>query len=234
MGRTLYTIRNLTLYSESLPARGVEGFLFIMAKELPYFKFEPAEWEAGTIQMLNRQLKGLFIDLCSLYWIRLGELPYALALQKLCNGNADELQELCNLEIIVVNDSQIIIEFLDEQLNEFQKTSEKRAFAANKRWKNASALQVQSKSNAIREDKIRKEKSKEDNKIPAFEDFKNYAVENKPTVCLKTLKLKYDSWVVADWNNGNGKKIKNWKSALLNTLPYIKESETKPTFTTNR
>ena len=104
-----------------------------MSKELPYFKFEPNQWENGNIQMCSRESKGLFIDLCSVYWSRLGELPYALALQKHCNGSKDALQELENSEVIVVNDNQIVIEFLDEQLNEFQETSSKRRDAANKR-----------------------------------------------------------------------------------------------------
>ena len=37
-----------------------------MAKELPYFKFEPNAWENGNIQMLSREDKGLFIDICSI------------------------------------------------------------------------------------------------------------------------------------------------------------------------
>jgi hypothetical protein len=130
-----------------------------MAKELPYFKFEPDQWENGTIQMCSKAQKGLFIDLCSVYWSRLGELPYALALQKHCNGDASELQALIDNDIIGLVNNQIIIEFLDEQLDEFQKTSDKRRDAANKRWnKDANALQLQSKSNAIREEKRREEK----------------------------------------------------------------------------
>jgi hypothetical protein len=95
-----------------------------MAKELPYFKFEPSEWDSGNIQICSRESKGLFIDLCSLYWNRLGELPYALALQKLCNGNKDAFQELINNEIIAVLDGKIVIEFLEEQLSEFGNVSE--------------------------------------------------------------------------------------------------------------
>jgi len=135
-----------------------------MAKELPYFKFEPSEWDNGNIQMCSKESKGLFIDLCSMYWSRLGEMPYALALQKHCNGSKDALQDLENNEIIRVEDGQIIIEFLDEQLDEFQKTSEKRRMAANKRWSDASALQVHSKSNAIRVDKKKEDKSRVDKK----------------------------------------------------------------------
>ena len=32
--------------------------------------------------------KGVFIDLCSMYWSRLGDLPYKLPVGKICNGNA--------------------------------------------------------------------------------------------------------------------------------------------------
>lgn len=149
-----------------------------MAKELPYFKFEPQAWDTGNVQMCSRESKGLFIDLCSLYWSRLGELPYALALQKLCSGNKNAMQELVEHEIIGIFEGQIVIEFLDEQLSEFNQTSEKRRNAANKRWKDASALQMESKSNAIREDKIREEEKRQE-KIkeedlhvwPSFEDF---------------------------------------------------------------
>lgn len=61
------------------------------------------------------------------------------------------------------------------------------------------------------------------NNIPHFDIFKDYALEKKKNVCIDSLKLKYESWVENDWKNGKGKKIKNWKSTLLNTLPYIKE-----------
>jgi uncharacterized phage protein (TIGR02220 family) len=131
-----------------------------MAKELPYFRFEPSAWDTGNIQMCSFQSKGLFADLCSLYWSRLGELPYALALQKLCNGDKAALQELINHQIIAVFDGQITIDFLDEQLEERGQTSEKRRNAAKKRWSDASALQVDSKSNAKRREEKRIEEKK--------------------------------------------------------------------------
>ena len=203
-----------------------------MAKELPYFKFETSEWDNGTIQMCSRESKGLFIDLCSMYWARLGDVKSKLAVQKLCNGNANALQELIEEEIIEVIEDKIIIHFLDYQLKEFNAVSDKRKKAANKRWEqdtdkqdvNASALQVQSKSNAIREDKIKEDK----NKIPTFIEFRDYALQNKPLANIKDLKLKYDSWVANGWKDGHDKKIVNWKSKILNTLPFIKESIDTP------
>lgn len=137
-----------------------------MAKELPYFKFETSEWDNGTIQMCSKESKGLFIDLCSMYWARLGEVKSKLAVQKLCNGDANALQELIEEEIIEIIDDKIAIHFLDVQLKDFNAVSDKRKKAAEKRWLinndsqlvNANAMQVQSKCNAIRE-----EKSKEKN-----------------------------------------------------------------------
>jgi len=136
-----------------------------MAKELPYFKFEPNQWDSGMVQLCSYQSKGIFIEMCCLYWSRLGDLPYALALQKLCNGDASLLQELESNQIYDVEGGNITINFLDEQLNEFLETSEKRRAAANERWKNASAMQMHSKSNAIREEKRRVDKRKEEKNI---------------------------------------------------------------------
>lgn len=58
--------------------------------------------------------------------------------------------------------------------------------------------------------------------IPNFEEFLNYVLENDSSVDRLKLELKYKSWIENDWNDGNGKKIKNWKSKVLNTIPYLK------------
>jgi uncharacterized protein YdaU (DUF1376 family) len=142
-----------------------------MAKELPYFKFEPSEWDNGIIQMCSRESKGLFIDICAMYWSRLGNLPYKLVVQKLCNGNANALHELMQEQVFSIADEQIVIKFLDNQLSEFGHKSNQASKAAKARWskhnknkgKNADAMQTHSERNAIREDKIRLDKIKEDN-----------------------------------------------------------------------
>lgn len=138
-----------------------------MAKELPYFKFEPNQWENGNIQMVTREDKGLFIDLCSMYWSRVGDLPLKLAVQKLCGGNATALESLSNEKIIAIEDDKIIIQFLDEQLSEFEDASEKNRRNALSGWEkrrktqkntsNAVASKSHSETDAIREDKIREE-----------------------------------------------------------------------------
>jgi len=141
-----------------------------MAKELPYFKFEPNQWENGNIQMLSRDDKGLFIDLCSMYWSRLGDVPLKLAIQKLCAGNATALISLCDNRIIAIEDDFIRIDFLEEQLSEFDNISKKNSKNAKDGWdkrrkindlseRNATALISQCENDAIREDKIREDKN---------------------------------------------------------------------------
>jgi len=140
-----------------------------MAKELPFFKFEPNQWENGNIQMCSRENKGLFIDICSMYWSRLGDLPLKLAIQKLCVGNATAFDSLIQDKIFSIKDGFICIDFLNEQLSEFENTSEQNSKNALLGWEkrrlsktssenNATASIPQCENNAIREEEIREEK----------------------------------------------------------------------------
>jgi len=77
------------------------------------------------------------------------------------------------------------------------------------------------------EEEEEEEKENEDeskSEIPAWEDFKNYALENDSNIDIKALELKYKAWKENDWMTGGDKphKIKNWKSTLLNTIPHMK------------
>jgi len=64
------------------------------------------------------------------------------------------------------------------------------------------------------------------NTIPSCEEFIAYALSKEPTADKNELRLKYESWKVNDWCTnvkGKNKKILNWKSTILNTLPYIRK-----------
>lgn len=67
------------------------------------------------------------------------------------------------------------------------------------------------------------EKENDLKNIPSFEIFKTYALEQEPLLNIQALKLKYESWKVNDWKDGNDKPIKNWKSKLLNTIQYLQK-----------
>lgn len=174
-----------------------------MAKELPYFKFEPSEYDSGRIQMCSFEAQGLFINICSLYWSRLGDLPEKLVMHKLCRGYANAYQELCNEKVLHVKEDIIIIKFLDEQLQESGTKSDKARKAANERWKkyretvnkegnNANAMQTHNESitNAmpIEENRIEKNK-KEKNSLSSFSE-KNQKYVNFSKEFYNQLKLR--------------------------------------------
>jgi hypothetical protein len=77
---------------------------------------------------------------------------------------------------------------------------------------------------------IDKQETKEQIYIPTLDDFINYAVSKIYNINKDDVSLKYMSWLENDWStnvNGKQRKIKNWKSTLLNTLPYIRKDELK-------
>lgn len=171
-----------------------------MAKELPYFKFEPNQWENGNIQICSHSEKGVFIDLCSMYWSRLGDVPYKLAVQKICGGNATALDSLYENKIFDIIDGNIYIKYLSEQLSEFENTSEKNSKNALIGWvkrreqkelseRNATASQPQSERNAIREDKIREENNI-NIEFDVFWNLYNKKVGDKNACIKKWNKLK--------------------------------------------
>lgn len=65
--------------------------------------------------------------------------------------------------------------------------------------------------------------------IPSLTEFLEYAKSECQRVGKDfdkysySITAKYEAWVEAKWRDGNGEKIKNWKTKIKNTLPYLKE-----------
>lgn len=121
-----------------------------MAKDLPYFKFYCSEWDNGNVTLCSLEAQGLFVNLCSLYWQKEGKLDLSMADQKVLSLNKVASKELQDRKIFRVVKRKIVIGFLNEQLQERAKTSDKRRKSANDRWykSNASAMQVHSPENS--------------------------------------------------------------------------------------
>lgn len=71
---------------------------------------------------------------------------------------------------------------------------------------------------------------KNEKNIPALKDFLTYTEQQtreRFKGLEKSLTLKYQSWVESGWKDGNGMAIKNWKSKILNVIPYLKEEVVK-------
>ena len=177
-----------------------------MAKELPYFKFEPAEYLTGDISFCSLSAQGFFIVICSYYWQRNCELTKTQLLKRL--NKVDEFNELVSENIILLEDETIKIKFLDEQLDEVKKTSKTNSENGKKGGRprkikpevnpqetenKPTALISLSETKGIREDKIREDKRRED-KIRLDEIRKENKINNNnyAKICFKD-----DAWLEA-------------------------------------
>ena len=123
--------------------------------------------------------------------------------------------------------SETAIERLKIRASKSQKARE----SIENRWnkiKNTNVIQTNNESNTSKVKKS-KEKKIKDIYIPTLEEFKSFILENDKTVNTKSIEIKYKSWVVNDWKDGNDVKIINWKQKALNIIPYLEKikQETK-------
>ena len=93
-----------------------------MAKELPYFQFEPAEYLTGDISFCSLSAQGLFIIICSYYWNRRCTLTKEQFLKRV--NKPEEFKELVDENIISIENNFIKIAFLDEQIDSALKLSQ--------------------------------------------------------------------------------------------------------------
>ena len=87
-----------------------------MAKELPYFKFTPDEYLTGDITLLPWDLQGIFINVCAYYWKRDCRVDEAKLKQRYPTVTDEQWEGLS--EIIIFDNGEAKIVFLDEQFNE--------------------------------------------------------------------------------------------------------------------
>ena len=139
-----------------------------MAKELPYFQFEPAEYLTKDISFCSLSAQGLFINICSYYWQRNCQLTEKQLLKRL--DYVQELNELVEEEIIEVKDNFIKIKFLDEQREKAIETSKKNSINGKKGGRPKTQIKPkinpnESQTKGIRKDKIIKEEIIEDKSV---------------------------------------------------------------------
>jgi hypothetical protein len=101
-----------------------------MAKELPYFKFEPAEWKFGRIQNQPKDAKIAFMDLICKYWHNLCQMTLEDAI---LDFGEENVRSLIKFKIIEVDsDQNIHVKFLDIQLEEINGKSIQASLAGKK------------------------------------------------------------------------------------------------------
>lgn len=184
-----------------------------MAKELPYFKFEPAEYLTKNISFCSLSAQGLFVNICSYYWQRNCKLTTEQVLKRL--NYKTELDELISEGIIDLQDDFIVIKFLDNQLVEVEKTSKQNAINGAKGGRpkkqtesenKPTALIPLSETKGIREDKIKEDKIKVNN----IEERKlKFADTLKPFVSIygkDLIRDFYNYWTEPNASNTKYKK----------------------------
>lgn len=176
-----------------------------MAKELPYFKFEPAEYLTKDISFCSLSAQGLFINICSYYWQRNCKLTKEQLLKRL--NHETELNELISEGVIDLIENNIFIKFLDNQLNEVEiksKTNSINGGKGGRPKKNPIETETKPKQNpneseTISETKgIREDKIKLDNNKTSLEtrtlSFKEKLVPFKNKYDMDLLKNFFQYW----------------------------------------
>lgn len=168
-------------------------------KQLPWFKFSPADWMMGRISRQSCEVQVAFLRLCCIYWNAECIMTYEHA-----ELEADGyLEKLIALKMVEVYDDGIGIKFLDIQFSEGQQKREKMSNAgkasAERRF-NKVAPNVEQTLNECSIEKRREEKNKrrEDKSVSTYtrEDFCNDLLgdfktdENLREVTLMWLKRK--------------------------------------------
>lgn len=101
-----------------------------------------------------------------------------------------------------------------------------------KRKRNASETQVtpdKNVKNVKNEKNVKKREGKKIPPPPSISEFVNYAkdkaFEKNLNLDTTKLELKFEAWKENEWRTGKGQKINNWKTTLLNTLPYLQKEK---------
>lgn len=199
---------------------------------LQWFKFSPADWMMGRIQRQTAQVQVDFLRVCCQYWKNEGN--YSIEDAKL--EAMDSYDVLVKYKIIKEDAANVVIEFLDEQLDGIEE-KRKQASEAGKRSAEARKRRAESndrsttvqqplneeltESNRVEESRV--EESREEKEIPTIEDFVAHAISRKPNVKRSDVKQKYYEWVDNGWRTLGDKQrdIVNWKSTLTNSIKYM-------------
>ena len=189
-----------------------------MAKELPYFKFEPAEYLTKNISFCSLSSQGLFVNICSYYWQRNCSLTKDQLLRRL--NYELEFNELVQEGIIDLINDNISIKFLDAQLIDVEQKSCTNSVNGSKGGrpkKNPTQTEIKpnafknetehiSETKGIREDKSREQEIKEliDKKK---EDFVEAIKPHKQNFNSKMLNDFYEYWTETKPNS----KLIRWE-----------------------
>ena len=212
-----------------------------MAKEIPYFKFFIGEWANGDITCESYEAQGIFINICSIYWAKVGKLTERYIRKKFKSD--DTINELIEAEIIKIKDGKVIINFLDEQLQEDQLLRRVRSNGGKKsallrKKPNTSLTPVQDQlntsltNNSIEENRI--EDIKRDEVLKTFDETSFENLEMRLKTSKEEIKIKLEEFLEIEKitptfkNKQIGEILKHFRNWLNYNKPKeITNKETK-------
>jgi len=196
-----------------------------MAKNFPYFKFFPTEWLTGNIAYEDLEIQGLFINVCSIYWQRDGNLSIEDIKRRYKKENL--IDSLLSGGFVKVENDLISIDFLNEQLDAANHIS--RTNSENGK-KSAALKALRLKENSTSVETPLNESSTNKNKNKSKEEVNNIdARKLKFADTLKPYIEKYGRDMVKDfylyWTEPNKSGTK-FKQEMLKTWDASRRLET--------
>ena len=212
----------------------------------PAFLFYPSDFLTGVADLTFEE-RGQYITLLCLHHQK-GRLSQKMI--TLCCGNAtadvmakfsqDEQGLYFNLrlEAEILKRSQHSEKQRERAINGWKKRKEDESHGI------ATAMPLvnrnENRNRDISKDKNKVEKLK--NEIPNILEFLNYTEEQFYKSGLNEkynfseiepqVRLKYSAWIENNWHDGNGIRIKNWKSKATNQIKYYTPNGNKQQLTT--
>lgn len=198
-----------------------------MAKNFPYFKFFPTEWLTGNIAYEDLEIQGLFINICSIYWQRDGNLSLEDIKRRYKKENL--IDSLVTGGFIKVENELISIDFLNEQLEAANHISRQNS-ENGKKSAALKALKLKENSTSVETPLNEISTNKNKNKKESKEEVNN--IEDRKLKFADTLKpflQKYGRDMVSDfykyWTEPNKSGTK-FKQEMLKTWDVSRRLET--------
>ena len=186
-----------------------------MSKD-PAFLFYSSDFLTGTMFWTNEQV-GLYVRMLCAQHQHGGRIDTNV-LRTQCDG-------ITNGELVYGkfkhDTSGSYNERLQIEMEKRAAKSVKAALSVQKRWdKEKKTEAYERNTNVIRSENENENEIVNKNTIPTVEEFIEYA--NLSADYKYSLAAKYEQWKADGWQDGNGKKIKNWKTKLKSTIPYLR------------
>jgi hypothetical protein len=209
-----------------------------MAKHTPFFKFDSAAWLGGSIQFTDLESKGLFIDLCALYWE--SQKPIKIDTKFKVRTRCPEgtlnkiIGTLSDLDIIAQTEHGITIPFLDSLMSDREVWLKKCSESGKK-----SAINKGTSSNKKEDSRKKKEETKEiEERKKEFKELtknKWSKLGGVKYLCEDEAKNFFDYWTEHGENDklmrfekeksfGVGRRLGTWKkSSRLRINPNVRQ-----------